>query len=94
MVIPTRIDITVPLVDSYLTENASAKEFIEELLDEGKEFEVHVYVSALDMVPTALALSMSKRINVSYHAHVSQFPGCEYIIGYLKSGYFKEVEIL
>lgn len=88
------IEIRTPLVDDSLSVYESAASVIESLRDEDKLYDVHIYVDAIDMVPTVVSMSMSKRHNVEYYAHVTKFPGCEYVLGYLKSGYFKEVELI
>lgn len=88
----TRIDLRVPLVNEYLEENEEAKAVINSLSDETKQFDLHIYVTGFDMIPTAVAMSMSKRLNVEYFAHLRKIPGIEFLYGYLLSGYFKGVD--
>ena len=88
------VDVRTPLVDENLDETLDAKPVIEKISDEGMLYDLHIHITNAKMIPTALALSMSKRSNVDYYAHVSEFSGAEYIIGYLKSTYFKEVSVL
>lgn len=91
---PKYIDITVPLVNENLEENENSKEVINDMMDESSEVHLHIHIHNLDMIPTAIALSMSKRHNVHYYATISDFPGREYIHGYLMSGYFEKVEMV
>lgn len=90
----TCVDVRIPLVNENLEETGDAKGIIEQISDEDLLYDLHIHVTDVKMIPTALALSMSKRGNVDYYAHVSPFPGSEYVIGYLKSTYFKEVSVL
>ena len=94
MVERKRIDIRVPLVNENLQENENSKEIIESLMDDSQQIDLCVHVHSKEMIATAIALSMSKRHNVEYYAEISDFPGNEYIHGYLLSGYFKHVEMV
>lgn len=60
-----------------------------QLMDESNKYDLHLYLNDVSMFPTAVSLSMSKRVNIEYHAHLSRFPGYEYIYGFLKSGYWR-----
>lgn len=91
---PKHIDITVPLVNENLEENENSKDVINAMLDESSEVHLHIHINSKEMVPTAIALSMSKRHNVRYYATIGDFPGREYIHGYLMSGYFEKVEMI
>ena len=88
----TRIDVSTPLVNEFFEETEEAKRVIETLSDEKGEFDLHIHVDSMDMVPTVLVMSMSKRHNVEYYAHLNRFDGIEYVHGYLLSGYFKGVD--
>jgi len=81
-----------PLMDDNLRENEEAKAVIESLQDEDIFYNLTILVHSKEMVPTAMAMSMSKRHNVEYHAKISRFYGVEYVFGFLKSSYFKTLE--
>ncbi len=80
-------------MDYNLEEVPGAREMADILANEDDKFDVHIYVNELPMVATAVGMSMSKRHNVEYYAHVSDFPGVEFLLGYLMSGYFKEIAL-
>lgn len=91
---PKRIEVTMPLVNENLEETEYSKAVIEALMDDSQEIHLHIDISSFEMIPTAVAMSMSKRHNVKYYATIGDFPGREYIHGYLMSGYFEKVDML
>jgi len=87
------IRISSPLVSWNLEELDAARETVKLLEDDSRLVELHVDVHSPEMIPTVLALSMSKRHNVTYHATLKTFRGWEYLYGYLLTSYFEKVEV-
>lgn len=90
---PKRVAINVrkPLLDKEFQQLPSAKKIVDKLADESTEFDLFIHVDSLEMVYTALSLSMSKRPNVECHAHIGEFPGNHYVYSYLSGSHFSTV---
>jgi hypothetical protein len=94
----TPIEVRQPLViidSNRFVETKEARPVIEQLTDEAAEFDLHIYITSKEMIPTALVLAMSKRINVNCYAYIStDFEEFDYIAGFLKSGHYERVEFI
>lgn len=88
-----KVSIDKPLVDEYFNVLPEAEEVAKLLSDENLHYDLHITVSDKDMVPTALYMSMSKRINVDCHAHIKDFDGNYYLYSFLANSAFTSVEM-
>lgn len=85
------IKVTKPLIDENFNQLPSANKVVDKISDESKEFDLFIDVDSIDMVYTALALSMSKRINVNCHARIGDFFGNHFVYSYLSGSFFETV---
>ena len=85
-----------PLVDANFNEldHNRAQEFIRRTVDEQTTYRVTVDVKNMDMVPTALMFSIKTYRNIEFIVRVYDFPGCEFVLGFLKSSKIKELHVV
>lgn len=88
-----KIDVNIPLVDENFLPLPESEPFAKLLSDESLHYDFHIYVDSKEMIPTALYMSMSKRINVDCHAHIGTFDGNYYIYSFLSNSAFSSVEM-
>lgn len=86
-----RLDVDYPLVDKDFNLLPESEEVAKFLSDENTQYDFYIHVTNIDMVPTALYMSMSKRLNVDCHAIISEFDGNYYIYSLLSSSVFETV---
>lgn len=91
------IDLRKPLYDNDLEYVAAResyiKELAEELSNEEYNYDLHIHIDNVEMVPTALAFSMSKRHNVDCHAYIGDFEGNYAVYSFLADSSFMTVNL-
>lgn len=91
------IELRKPIYSRSLEYRSDYRDYIdklaEELSDESQQFDLHIHIDSEEMVPTALALSLSKRTNVDCHAYIGNFETNHVVYSFLSSSSFTTVNL-
>jgi hypothetical protein len=86
-----------PLFTNNLEQRIGAEEKVKEITElfskEDVMYDLHIHIDDIEMVPTALMMSLSKRHNVDCHAYIGSFP-CNYAVySFLAASTFTTVNL-